>query len=226
MSNVLNRCAAVVLMAPMLAMAEPFTIISHATGTIPAATYNRALAQLGFDVAEVDGGPFELRLESVIDPDEFGVIVDSNGNPTDFSSAVELSLRIGDRVLPFKGDATASVSSYAGGYYTHSIRFQYDYYWTYLTLDLASPSFNGSDVLALRTLDSSNGLTGTFSILNFPTNPDAPGMWEFRTNASHVSLQVMSAVPEPAQSGLLCAGLLLLAAPIRRRIRLLDEKPA
>lgn len=218
--------AALCLSSPS-AGAAPVIVTSHTTGTIVIGSPALFILGLELDASMYDAPlPFSLRLESVFDPDAPDVYQDPWGNPTDYSTDVSFNLSVGDLALSYTGQALTSLGLSSRGNYVHTIDLPY---WTYdLTLSnflSGPPHVMGSNPFALRDLDAGAGLSGSFDLALWPQNPETSIWWGDGADSQVATLQVVSAIPEPAAPVLLAAGLMIVAARMRQQRKRLCSPP-
>lgn len=223
----LTCCAVSVACLSAHANADPVTVISHTTGTVQIS--NPALGLIDVFPDDYDfeaGAPFDLYMETSFDPASADIVTDYYGNPTDYSTHVHFTLRVGDREASYTGLAQATVGLSPTGYYRHTITMYYrGYDMTIGNTIFGPPGVLGTNPFALRSLDASSGASASFGVSLYPTNPDAPGSWGDGATARFASLNVVSAVPEPRACALFMAGFVVLNA-IGRRPRASARNPA
>lgn len=222
MSALVRRSCMLLLALPVLALAEPVTVVTRSTGS--SATNAIVLSALGLNnVPAATLLPYELTLTSTFDSDQNAPASDESVHD-DGASVIDFHL--GNQVFRRAASAYSSVSRYAqsSGFdrYTHGIAFDtpgspsvnYTISFTH-QLDYLPDSEQPGKPLAPLDVDESDGVVGSYTIWVRPGNPDVPLNWIMGGEASTLSVQV-AAVPEPASFALLGAGLLSLA--LRRRM--------
>ena len=135
---------------------------------------------------------------------------------TDQSSQVLVEFKIGSMTYHYTGSGSTSANVYTpfdtGDAYQHEVRLDNLYFWQ--TGYAPTGTLGPGGALTMRDV---GGITSSvFGINAYPSNPDAPGFWPMGGKATSFSVQVMSAVPEPASYALLAAGIFVLG---RRRVQ-------
>lgn len=219
MTRLAAFCIPILLALPLTASAEPLAITTRTTGLAdPNAIVLGHLDIDDYDFYQGPPLPYEMTVRSVFDPDEPGIVPDAWGRATDMSTDVSVTFRIGDTVFSYSGEGRSTVQATAAGNYFHDVGFRFGSYVLSLANTLqAPPGTLGPDAFAPLEIDSGDGLDGGMRIDTYPANPDAPGFWSMSAPGQFASLQVISAVPEPAPLAMLATGLLGIGLGLRRR---------
>ena len=210
-----NLLPGILLALPLAAVADPLTVTTRSSGI--ADVNQTVLYYLGLDdTIEAAELPYELTIRSTFDP-----VADLPGRGewvTDQSSQVLVEFRIGSMTYHYTGSGSTSANVHTpfdtGDAYRHEVELDNLHFWQ--TGYAPTGTLGPGGALTMRDI---GGITsGVFGINAYPFNPDAPGFWTMGGKATSFSVQVMSAIPEPASYALLAAGLFVLG---RRRVQAL-----
>jgi len=209
--------------------AEPVRITTQMSGQLNA--FPTVLERLGIgDYWDRPGLlPFSLTIDTIVDPDD--ALHWCDGNRCDsVPASVSYSLTIDGKTIGFADSNHVATISWS----TSSFRNG-----TYYATE-PHPSISGSFVSLAAWVNGAEGsidadpfalqapegtaLTGYLDLSLSVLDPEVPGFWTARGEADTVSFQV-SAVPEPADTTMLLAGLGALGLAGRRK-RVLTFQPA
>lgn len=206
--------------APALALADPVVVTTRTSGSATALPV--LLTALGMDPAfALQELPYSLTLSSTYDPNDMPSV--RGDYDYDYDSAIVVDFRLGDMHYRANANGASAVlraASSGNDTYEHQVEFlPPDSPWSYKFRQvgiLALPSLDGAGALTPRTLGPTDVVFGTMDITAYTAMPDAPGPSVLLgSTVSSMSVQVVSAVPEPAPFALLAAGVLTLG--LRRR---------
>lgn len=221
MSRLLNCCVAAALSLPLAASADPVTVVTQTSGLVSIGNPTLSLLNMHPDDYDFDGpgAAFRLHIETTIDVDEAGVGFARDGMLVDPAAQVKVQFTVGDRKLSYAGPALTIVGFTPSDWYSQSVFFYVDGHEVKFENSVWSqPGVLGTDPLAARSFDATFGLSGHFGVGFVYDNPDRPGPYLGEgADAELASLHVISAVPEPAHTGMLLMGLITLGALVRRR---------
>lgn len=197
---------------PCTAFADPVVVSTRASGTIDVnpAVFDR----LWPGGQALDRMPFQLSMSSVLQSDS--LVTDANGtHARDLSTQLHFDFKLGDYDYHKTILADVGVDLYQQGdgtdVYRMLVSFGPSYNDSFTTMLFGPAGSFGATPLTPVTLGSNLGLAGNISMFLSPDNPDATPFWgSMAANTDSVSLQVMSAVPEPAPFGMLAAGVMTL----------------
>lgn len=220
MYRLAHHCCALLLGLPLAASAEAVRITTEASGVMQPNPL--VLQYLGMEMWDVADGqvPYRLRMVSFVDPD--GPAYDwPSGGIMMFDRDVALSLTVGEASYQYAGKAEVRLN---GGsmMYGHEITIQSPVSnMQSVSLGIWTSSITDSlpaDLFAPRTIYYGSGYPGTIAVATWSANPD--GMSTFSMSAATTSLALqVGAVPEPATTGLLAAGVVVLGLHRRRQRR-------
>jgi hypothetical protein len=201
---------------PVATAAPTTTVTVHTAGL--AVFETDAILGLGMNFGDAEDGPlsYEMTTSATFTPRDKSYF-DYGKQVEDWGSSIRIHFRLGDKTFDFDGAGFAIVRADAG-HYIQQIGFSYGSYHYSITSRVVGASPFGDRPLTPDTVDI---VTDSYSGLwldAYPSNPDNPGSWSL-TGRVGVSSLAVSPVPEPGMTGLLSAGLLIMAAGRVRRPR-------
>jgi hypothetical protein len=221
---------------PQAGAAEPVRVTTHLAGQMSPQPFILEKMGLG-DYYNHPGGllPFSLTINNVFDPDAIGPSLCAVDRCEDYSTPVSFTFTLDGKTLDFTdNDGVARVAS-DSSFYMNSVSYlTQDYpavsgnYYVSIDTWLSGPagSFAGN-VLAPQDVHSTPDITGSVTFSALPVDSEVPGFYTVNGVVNSASLQVVSVVPEPAGTGMLAAGLAVLALAGRRsRTRRLQARGA
>lgn len=220
MHRLVQHCCALLLALPLGASAEAIRITTEASGVMQPNPL--VLQYLGMDMWDVTGDqvPYRLRIASFVDPDAPAYEWHSGGIMM-FDRDVALSLTVGDASYQYAGKADVRLNGSNTTYGQEvTIRSAVSYMQNVslgIWAEGPAESFP-ADLFALRTMYFGSGYPGTVAIGTFSPNPDDMSTFSMSAATTSLDLQV-SPVPEPATTGLLAAGVVVLGLHRRRQRR-------
>jgi hypothetical protein len=145
---------------------------------------------------------------------------DNGQRVEDYNNDVAIALTVGLHTYNYAGAGSTNAQAFSTNSYGHEIAFvppETGSYFMTVSQFVTDPGGSlGGHPLTPRTLDLGPGAVGTVQFTTIPVNPDAPGFWTMSGNAETMSLQVISAIPEPTRLGMFAAGMLTLGLWRRR----------
>lgn len=210
------------LALPAAALAAPVTVVTHSTGT--AYVYPTVLFALGLEeFPEEEFLPYELTLTSTFD---WNAPLPARDEGAWNYGAVAVDFRMGDLHYQYAGTETSHVNLYTPSYLGGDAYLQdvsanpngssYGYSFDFSHM-LHSPagSMGPGGALTPMAFGGNGNENSSMGITTYYINDEFIFSWRMRGDVDTYSVQVTSAVPEPAAYGLLVAGTLTLA--LRRR---------
>lgn len=174
-----------------------------------------------------DSMPFDMSFSALVDPAR--VVLDGAVQLAAYDADVAVTLAMGGTTSRFSdAGATVWIGSDPAGY-RMQVRFRLDAYIASFTTWMRGPagSFAGP-ALAPQAVAQGPGMTSGVEITTYPPHSDIPYSWTTGSPGSAASLNIVSAVPEPAHATMLCVGLLALfsARQIKKAARRLPLRTA
>jgi hypothetical protein len=221
MLSLIKRSCLMLLALPLTALADAVIVTTHAAGTVSSPN-GIVLNALGLADTGVSELPYELTIQSSFDP--VTALPGRDEWAFDYSSDIVVDFRIGGESYHYAGLEASNAVLYTP-FVTNGDGYQHEVYFTPLNSSYSVrfsqyalwPAGGLGAGGALTPRDIGGSADGYLDIGAYPLNPDAPGSWRLGGTASSFSVQVMSAVPEPAPLAMLLAGLGGVA--LLRRIR-------
>ncbi len=212
----LRRLLFPVLLAPLLAAADPVRVTTQLSGELTPGPFPFEYLGLGsFYDRSGDALPYSLTINTSFTSDLSEEICDG-ADCHNFVSDVSYTLRLGDRSVEFATSDGSGQIRWTGTSYQNSL--SYTSGMQYISIDtwLTAPEGTfGPDPLVPGTFDGA-AIDGRMEISIMPLDPEVPSYWQVNADAGLAVLQV-SVVPEPGNATMLAAGLGALAFVGRRR---------
>lgn len=224
MPSLIERSCLLLLALPALAVADPFTVVTHSTGI--ASVNPTVLYALGQDESPAEYElPYELTLTSTFDWND--PLPARDDSASQYDAEVTVDFRMGDLDYHYAGRGWSTVSLYTpsslGG----------DAYWheTWIVPNPGSYGYSFNVEQALRgpagsmgpggaltpgIIESGGSADGYVGITAYYSNDEYTFLFPMSGEVASFSVQVTSPVPEPASFGLLAVGMLILG--LRRRL--------
>jgi hypothetical protein len=214
MPSLLKRYLMPLLVLPVVALADPVDVISRSSGMMVPnpVTQNRFDMELpGYSEGTL---PYQLTISSTFDPDT--ALYSRGIEAWNFDSVVSISLVLGTATYHYAGTGTTFLRLFAAADGAegeeHQISFvppesPSDTVWVAHYLNGLAPA---TGLWAPRDVHVGPDGSGITEFSTIPNNPDAPGYFSTSTHAGAMSLQLVSAVPEPGAPDMLAAGVITL----------------
>jgi hypothetical protein len=209
---------AAVLAVPLAAAAKATSVSSRAIGLANPDVL--LLSQLDLDFSQYQGPPlsYQLDIGAVFDPGAGGGYSELGNRVEVRRTNVSVNFTIGGKTFAYNGPGWASAATSDTQWYVQQVGFSYGSDELAFTATLNDPGTFRAHPLTPISFGVDGSPYDGIRIEAYPHNPDAPGFWSLNADAGQMTLQVTSAVPEPASSWMAMAGLLVLLVPARRQL--------
>jgi MYXO-CTERM domain-containing protein len=214
MASLSKRYLMSLLALPLVAVADPIAVTSRSSGLM--APNPITVFRLGIELPDDLGEklPYQLTISSTFDTDT--ALYSRGIEAWNFDSEVSISLSLGTKTYHYDGTGTTALSLFAASDGTEGEEHEISFVppespshtvWVSNYLSGLAPS---AGLWAPRYvhLGADGGALTRFDTL--PNDPEVPGYLSVSTNADTMSLQLVSAVPEPGSAGMLAAGVFTL----------------